>query len=1152
MTKKVISIFLALLLALSTFAVTASAYDRMDLDDLMMQLDQARMQAMMDGKLSDDLYWRIDSAVESARFCEDWDIDSWYDQLNSLMDELNGGGGNYPAEWGAISGRVIADWVDISFDNIEFFNSITDCRVTDSSGNDVMVTADGLGDRISIQGICADGTYTLTAGTVDYMTKDMNMGVFENLSITFTVNTMEETISFGGSGGHGGSGSCPAEWGAASGRWENANVYITFANVPFFYGCLGPSLKNSMGEEVFAYIDAYGEHIIVEGIYDSGTYTLSFERVAVDMTEYENVSITFTYDAATGNVTISGGNSEEQISTELSYPAEFGDLEFFGDAFHIHFIFSDISNFFVRAINASVTDITTGEKTEWYAQMEQSMFSVHPPYTELAPGDYVLSGNVDYDVDYDHPRGHFNIPFSVDSNGIAYMGDGYLSDTCVYPASFGLLGGWAEEGYSGIEANIFFSEKDEFDFIGIGNVHIFDTSTGNRKPFGITFNSDIGIINIFGAWETITPGTYTLYCPAFVHDSDHSFIKAHICIVFTIHDDYSITFFGQADHLHSFSTDWAYNDEYHWHPCVNEACDLNKKVEVEYVDLETVFTTSAAEHTDEDGDFYCDVCAFYDKDKAETVLPAARLAAVEELTDYAGSEAPADILAIVESGTAAINNAQSVDDVEDAKIAAMKAIADITLATPRADAITAIESALGENPSAAVLAVFAAAEDEINNALTDSDVTEIKEQALADIAAQLELEEAQSDAITALEEAAGENPSAAVLAVVVAAEDEINNAISASAITAIKEQALADIAAQLALEAARADAIAELEEAAGENPSAEILAILEEAQRVINGADNADAIAKSMDAALDEIAAQLAFENAQASAITALETAAGKNPSADIIALIEAAEAQINAAESEEAIDEIALTAVKAIAIAALEDAAGNSSDYAVTAIMAFAADRLANAATVEDVLAEQQQALAAVAKQTAEETYSTEWSVSATHHWHDALDENSDRVSGFGAHTFGTDGKCTVCGYEKQAGEKKYTVVLTGISNPDKNYSGATDDNGICNIENIENGTYLMAISCEGAVTRTYTTEITDGTIRQDIELYDDGDVNGDGEITVEDYSAAVNAALAGDNEVPEDLSLDADYSKAVADIDCDGVVDVLDIAMLERKVNA
>ena len=1094
MTKKVISIFLALLLALSTFAVTASAYDRMDLDELMMQLDQARMQAMMDGKISpdDDLSREIDFALESASICEEWDIDSWYIQLNSLMDELNGGGGNYPAEWGAISGRVIADWVDISFDNIEFFNSITDCRVTDSSGNDVMVTADGLGDRISIQGICADGTYTLTAGTVDYMTKDMNMGVFENLSITFTVNTMEETISFGG---HGGSGSCPAEWGAASGRWENDNVYITFENVPFFNGCLGPSLKNSRGEEVFAYFDAYGEHITVEGIYDSDTYTLSFDRVAVEMTEYQNVSITFTYDAATGNVTISGGNSEEQISTELSYPAEFGDLEFFGDAFHIHFIFSDISNFFVRAINASVTDITTGEKTEWYAQMEQSMFSVHPPYTELAPGDYVLSGNVDYDVDYDSRSGHFNIPFSVDSNGIAFMGDGYLSDTCVYPAGFGLLGGWAEEGYYGIEANIFFSEKDEFDFIGSGNAYIFDNSTGDRKIFDITFNSDIGIINIVGAWDTFIPGTYTLYCPAFVHDSDHSFIKAHICIVFTIHDDYSITFFGQADHLHSFSTDWSYNDEYHWHPCVNEACDLNRRVETKNFNTENtnlVFTDSAEKHIDENGDFCCDVCEYYDAEGAAAALPAAKASAIDELTDYAGSEASADILAIVESATAAINNAQSPAAVEEAKTAAIKAIADITLATPRADAITTIESALGENPSAAVLAIAEAAEEAIGTALTADDVT------------------------------------------------------------AIKEQALADVAAQLALEAARADAIAELEEAAGENPSAEILAILEEAQRVINGADNADAIAKSMDAALDEIAAQLAFENAQASAITALETAAGKNPSADIIALIEAAEAQINAAESEEAIDEIALTAVKAIAIAALEDAAGNSSDYAVTAIMAFAADRLANAATVEDVLAEQQQALAAVAKQTAEETYSTEWSVSATHHWHDALDENSDRVSGFGAHTFGTDGKCTVCGYEKQASEKKYTVVLTGISNPAKNYSGATDDSGICNIENIENGTYLMAISCEGAVTRTYTTEITDGTISQDIELYDDGDVNGDGEITVEDYSAAVNAALAGDNEVPEDLSLDADYSKAVADCDGDGVVDVLDVAMLERKIFA
>ena len=237
---------------------------------------------------------------------------------------------------------------------------------------------------------------------------------------------------------------------------------------------------------------------------------------------------------------------------------------------------------------------------------------------------------------------------------------------------------------------------------------------------------------------------------------------------------------------------------------------------------------------------------------------------------------------------------------------------------------------------------------------------------------------------------------------------------------------------------------------------------------------------------------------------------------------------------------------------AAIDAAAGANPGKSVKRIADGAKTDIDSAMTVAEIMAIRDECISDIEKLTHNHTFSTEWSFDETKHWHAPTCGHNDAISEFADHTFGTDGKCTVCGYEKQAGEKKYTVVLTGISNPDKNYSGATDDSGICNIENIENGTYLMAISCEGAVTRTYKTEITDSTIRQDIELYDNGDVNGDGEITVEDYSAAVNAALAGDNEVPEDLSLDADYSKAVADIDCDGVVDVLDIAMLERKIFA
>ena len=49
------------------------------------------------------------------------------------------------------------------------------------------------------------------------------------------------------------------------------------------------------------------------------------------------------------------------------------------------------------------------------------------------------------------------------------------------------------------------------------------------------------------------------------------------------------------------------------------------------------------------------------------------------------------------------------------------------------------------------------------------------------------------------------------------------------------------------------------------------------------------------------------------------------------------------------------------------------------------------------------------------EHTYSTEWSVSESHHWHDATCEHTGYVSGFATHTFDENGKCTVCGYEKK-----------------------------------------------------------------------------------------------------------------------------------------
>lgn len=59
-------------------------------------------------------------------------------------------------------------------------------------------------------------------------------------------------------------------------------------------------------------------------------------------------------------------------------------------------------------------------------------------------------------------------------------------------------------------------------------------------------------------------------------------------------------------------------------------------------------------------------------------------------------------------------------------------------------------------------------------------------------------------------------------------------------------------------------------------------------------------------------------------------------------------------------------------------------------------------------------------------------------------------------------------------------------------------------------------------------------------------GDLNGDGECNVVDFSEAVNRALGDDSSVNPDALPDL-----AADIDRDGVIDVLDIASIERAVS-
>ncbi len=147
----------------------------------------------------------------------------------------------------------------------------------------------------------------------------------------------------------------------------------------------------------------------------------------------------------------------------------------------------------------------------------------------------------------------------------------------------------------------------------------------------------------------------------------------------------------------------------------------------------------------------------------------------------------------------------------------------------------------------------------------------------------------------------------------------------------------------------------------------------------------------------------------------------------------------------------------------------------------------------------------------------------------------------------------CGIVGVSDGTAEN-ITVILTDTENSANTITGETDGTNVYYVDNAANGKYIMSVACDGAVTRTYTVEITDGRLVKSTELYVESDVDGNGKIDIYDYQQAVNIALSNENAVPEegDLSGEADYEIAVADFDCDGYVDVLDVALIERKVYA
>ncbi len=287
----------------------------------------------------------------------------------------------------------------------------------------------------------------------------------------------------------------------------------------------------------------------------------------------------------------------------------------------------------------------------------------------------------------------------------------------------------------------------------------------------------------------------------------------------------------------------------------------------------------------------------------------------------------------------------------------------------KAEAKADLEAAAGETPSTALTAILNDAKAAVDAAETVADVNTAKENGLTAIDNQLKAEAAQAladakaTAKTALEAAAGENPSTTVTAYLNYAKELVDAAETIADVNKVKEEWVAKIADRveaeaqaLALGKAQSAAVQELWDAASSSVSDELSKILMAACKAVNEATTIEDVTTAKINGLNAIAAHLAkeadaraLEAAKIAAKAELVGAAGENRSDDVENLLSGGCDAIDDAESisdldnikEEWLDRIeeqlakeALAAAKAEALAAFDTAANGNTSSDMTAIL--------------------------------------------------------------------------------------------------------------------------------------------------------------------------------------------------------------------------
>ena len=327
--------------------------------------------------------------------------------------------------------------------------------------------------------------------------------------------------------------------------------------------------------------------------------------------------------------------------------------------------------------------------------------------------------------------------------------------------------------------------------------------------------------------------------------------------------------------------------------------------------------------------------------------------ALNDLDAEAGQNPSEAVLAIVNNYKNQINAATSADEVV-AKLNAGRAA--IQLQKEKEYAIAELIAAATDYPSDEADGIVSTYTERINVATTTDAVTAAKEEGIQKLMEAHNLPYVKADAIADLNEAAIDYPSDEAASIVTTYTDRINAATTTDAVTAAKNEGIQALQnaynneQQIALQNAKADAIAELEAAATTYPSDAAAGLVTTYTDRINAATTIDAVTAAKNEGIQALQnaynEQIALQNAKADAIAELNEAAIDYPSDAADEIVSNYTATIYAATTIDAV-----TAAKEEGIQALLDAYVQSKINAVVVRQSNAAQEMLRIANTPNII---------------------------------------------------------------------------------------------------------------------------------------------------------------------------------------------------------